>query len=97
MGAGYRLGLLTAALNPKLGVFFVTMLPQFIPSHAPIVTYTLALIALHALVAVLWYFALAAIAQRGQDWLRRTKVQQWVSRSTAAVFGLFGIRTAFLD
>jgi threonine/homoserine/homoserine lactone efflux protein len=95
--AGYRLGLLTAALNPKLGVFFVTMLPQFIPTRAPIVTYTVALIALHAMCAITWYLVLAAIAQRGQVWLGRSRVQRWINRSTAAVFGAFGIRTAFLD
>jgi threonine/homoserine/homoserine lactone efflux protein len=94
LAAGYRLGLLTAALNPKLGVFFVTMLPPFIPPHAPIVAYTMALIALHALCAIGWYFALAAIAQRGQAWLRRNRVQRWINRSTAAVFTTFGIRTA---
>jgi threonine/homoserine/homoserine lactone efflux protein len=97
LAAGYRLGLLTAALNPKLGVFFVTMLPQFIPARAPIVEYTVALIALQALCAITWYFVLAAIAQRGQVWLRRSRVQRWVNRSTVALFGAFSVRTAFLD
>jgi threonine/homoserine/homoserine lactone efflux protein len=97
MAAGYRLGLLTAALNPKLGVFFVTMLPQFIPRQAPVVPYTVALIALQAVCAITWYFVLAAIAQRGQVWLRRNRVQRWINRSTAAVFTAFGIRTAILD
>jgi threonine/homoserine/homoserine lactone efflux protein len=95
--AGYRLGLLTATLNPKLGVFFVTMLPQFIPAHAPVVAYTLALIALHATCAIAWYLVLASIARGGQRWLRRERVQRWIAWSTAAVFTTFGIRTAFLD
>jgi threonine/homoserine/homoserine lactone efflux protein len=97
LGAGYRLGLLTATLNPKLGVFFVTMLPQFIPDHASIVQYTIALIALHACCAIAWYFVMAAVADRGQGWLRRSRVQRWVNRSTAAVFGAFGIRTAIME
>jgi threonine/homoserine/homoserine lactone efflux protein len=95
--AGYRLGLLTATLNPKLGVFFVTILPQFIPRHAPVVTYTLALIALQAVFAIAWYVLLAMVAGRGQRWLRRNRVQRWINGSTAAVFTTFGIRTAFLD
>jgi threonine/homoserine/homoserine lactone efflux protein len=95
--AGYRLGLLTATLNPKLGVFFVTILPQFIPRHAPVVTYTLALIALQAVCAIAWYVLLAMVARRGQRWLRRNRVQRWINGSTAAVFTTFGIRTAFLD
>jgi threonine/homoserine/homoserine lactone efflux protein len=95
--AGYRLGLLTATLNPKLGVFFVTILPQFIPPHAPVVTYTLALIALQAVCAIAWYVLLAMVARRGQRWLRRNRVQRWINGSTAAVFTTFGIRTAFLD
>jgi threonine/homoserine/homoserine lactone efflux protein len=95
--AGYRLGLLTATLNPKLGVFFVTILPQFIPRHAPVVTYTLALIALQAVCAIAWYVLLAMVARRGRRWLRRNRVQRWINGSTAAVFTTFGIRTAFLD
>jgi len=94
---GYRLGLLTAALNPKLGVFFVTMLPQFIPAGAPVVAYTTSLIALHAVCATAWYFLLAKIAQRGQQWLSRNRIQRWINRSTAAVFAAFGIRTALFD
>jgi len=35
--------------------------------------------------------------RRGQVWLRRNRVQRWINWSTAAVFGAFGIRTAFLD
>jgi threonine/homoserine/homoserine lactone efflux protein len=95
--AGYRLGLLTATLNPKLGVFFVTILPQFIPARAPIVSYTVALIALQAMCAIAWYVVLATVARGGQRWLRRNRVQRWINWSTAAVFTTFGIRTAFLD
>jgi threonine/homoserine/homoserine lactone efflux protein len=94
---GYRLGLLTASLNPKLGVFFITMLPQFIPPHAPVVPYTLALIALQALCAISYYVVLSMVAQRGQRWLSRNRVQRWVNRSTAAVFATFGIRMALFD
>lgn len=94
---GFRLGLLTAALNPKLGVFFVTMLPQFIPASAPVVTYTLALVALHAACAVGWFFLLARLAEQGQQWLSRNRVQRWITRSTAAAFTAFGLRTAFFD
>lgn len=60
-------------------------------------TYTLALIALHAMCAIAWYVVLAAIARGGQRWLRGNRVQRWITWSTAAVFATFGFRTAFLD
>lgn len=95
--AGYRAGLLTATLNPKLGVFFVTMLPQFIPTGAPVAAYTVSMVALQAVCSVAWYFLVARLAQQGQGWLRRDSVQRWLSRCTALVFTVFGLRTAFLD
>jgi threonine/homoserine/homoserine lactone efflux protein len=73
------------------------MLPQFIPSGAPVALYTVALIGLQAVCAILWYLTVALIARRGQRWLRKERVQRWVSRTTATVFTVFGIRTALLD
>jgi threonine/homoserine/homoserine lactone efflux protein len=62
LGWGYRRALLTCALNPKLGVFFVVFLPQFIPAGANVAQTSLALATLQAGEAVLWYLLLGQLA-----------------------------------
>ena len=39
---GLRAGLISNILNPKMGLFFLAVMPQFIPSHAPVLPYALA-------------------------------------------------------
>ncbi len=91
-GWGFRRALLTCALNPKLGVFFVVVLPQFIPAGAPVGPTSLALACLHAGEAFLWYLLLGALAGRAGQVLARPTVRLWMDRVTAAVFLGFGAR-----
>jgi threonine/homoserine/homoserine lactone efflux protein len=94
IGWGYRRALLTCVLNPKLGVFFVVFLPQFIPAGASVGLTALALAALQAGEAVLWYLFIGNLALRFQKLLARPKVQAWLDRITALVFVGFGLRLA---
>lgn len=94
LGWGYRRALLTCALNPKLGVFFVVVLPQFIPSGAPVASTSVALAALQALEAVLWYFLLSRLAGRMDRVLAKHRVRAWLDRFTAAVLIAFAVRLA---
>ncbi len=91
-GWGYRRALLTCALNPKLGVFSVVVLPQFIPTGAAMGPTSMALAALHAGEAVLWYLLLGALAGTASHVPARRRVRVWLDRVTAAVFLGFGLR-----
>ncbi len=51
-------GMLGNVLNPKMGVFYVSFLPQFIPAgHSPI-TWTFLLVTIHVLIGTLWSLTL---------------------------------------
>jgi len=89
---GYRRALLTCVLNPKLGVFFVVFLPQFIPAGAPVAQVSFALAALQAAEAVLWYLLLGRLAHAARRTLARPRVRRWLDRLTAVVFLGFGLR-----
>ena len=93
-GWGYRRALFTCALNPKLGVFFVVVLPQFVPAGAAVGPTSMALAALHAAEAVLWYLLLGGLAGAASHVLARRRVRVWLDRVTAAVFLGFGVRLA---
>src|SRR5215469_5281090 len=47
----FRAGLVSNLLNPKVGLFFLTVMPQLIPRHANLTSYALAFAATDALIA----------------------------------------------
>src|SRR3954469_18617960 len=58
--AWLRRGFLTNMLNPKVGVFYVSFLPQFIPADANVAALTLVLAAIHATLGLAWFLLLIA-------------------------------------
>ena len=59
-GQAFWRGLLTNLLNPKVGVFYVTFLPQFVPLGADVAGYSLFLACLHVLLTLAWFAVLIA-------------------------------------
>ncbi|MFY0476590.1 LysE family translocator [Achromobacter marplatensis] len=87
-------GCLTNALNPKVGIFYITFLPQFIPAGANVLTFSLLLAAVHALLGVLWFTLLVAATRPLAKWLSRPTVMRGLDRMTGAVFIAFGLKLA---
>src|SRR5262249_1251514 len=54
-GSAFVRGALTNLLNPKVGIFYVSFLPQFIPNNVPVAAYTVLLGAIHALLGLIWF------------------------------------------
>jgi threonine/homoserine/homoserine lactone efflux protein len=90
----YRRGLLTNVLNPKVGVFYVTFLPQFIPRHSSVLVCSLLFAAVHALEGVGWLTAVSFLSDRLGHLMRRRRVRRWLDRLTAAVFVALAARLA---
>lgn len=92
-------GALINILNPKLSLFFLAFLPQFVSLDTPNAT---TMLVLHAaafmaitLVTFVGYGACAALAR---DYvISRPDVLKWLRRSFAGTFGLLGLRLAFSD
>jgi threonine/homoserine/homoserine lactone efflux protein len=89
-----RRGLLTNVLNPKVGVFYVTFLPQFVPSGASIAVYIFLLAAIHVLLALLWFGVLIMATVPLSNALRKPKVVKWLDRLTGSIFIGFGLKLA---
>ena len=87
-------GLLTNLLNPKVGVFYVSFLPQFIPAGSSVPAMTVLLAAIHVALGLIWFAALIlATAPLGQA-LKRPKVIRALDRVTGGVFILFAGKLA---
>ncbi|GGP76678.1 LysE family translocator [Streptomyces abikoensis] len=92
--AGWRQGLVTNLLNPKMGVFYVAVLPQFIPATAPHLLMGLALTSVHAVLGVLWATVLVGFARALRDWLRKPAARRVMDRVTGTAIVGFGVKLA---
>jgi threonine/homoserine/homoserine lactone efflux protein len=87
-------GLLSAALNPKLAVFFLTFLPQFVDPHDLPEVSMLAHGAAFALMAAAWLTIWVLTLDRLAGVFRRSVVRAWMERATGAVLVGMGVRLA---
>ncbi len=92
-------GTLLNVLNPKLSLFFLAFLPQFVDATDPNGTSTMAMLAV-------FFMALTFVVFVGYGWcaslardyvISRPVIMQWLKRSFAAAFGLLGLRLAFAE
>ncbi|MDT0344118.1 LysE family translocator [Streptomyces litchfieldiae] len=95
--AGWRQGLVTNLLNPKVGVFYVAVLPQFIPAGAPHFTTGVLLACVHMLLGLIWSTALIGLARALRGWLRRPAARRLLDRITGTVIVGLGLRLATSD
>jgi threonine/homoserine/homoserine lactone efflux protein len=94
VGTGYLAGLVTNLLNPKVGVFFVTFLPGFIPHGYPVGLTSLLFGAIFLLLCVGYFTVLLASAARLMQWMRTPRVRRRLDAVTGAVLIGFGVRLA---
>lgn len=88
-------GLLTNLLNPKVGVFYVTFLPQFVPAGGSVGWYSLLFTLIHVAEGMLWLTLLTLAIQPIRVWLERPAVQRGLDRTTGAVLIGSGLAIAF--
>jgi threonine/homoserine/homoserine lactone efflux protein len=91
---GWRRGLMTNVLNPKIGVFYVALLPPFIPAGVPTLPFGLLLTSVHVGMGVIWSAVLVGLARRLRRVLRRPAVRRSLDRITGTVITGFGLRLA---
>jgi threonine/homoserine/homoserine lactone efflux protein len=85
-------GLMTNLLNPKVGVFYVSFLPQFIPADVPVVAFSVALAAIHAAMGLVWFGAITMATRPFSRLLRRASVTRSIDGLTGTVLIAFGAR-----
>lgn len=89
-----RQGLLTNLLNPKVGVFYITFLPQFVPAGANVALFSFLLATIHVILGLAWFAALIAATIPMGRILRRPRVVKLMDRVTGGVFVAFGAKLA---
>jgi threonine/homoserine/homoserine lactone efflux protein len=93
-GSPFRQGLLCNLLNPKAGVFFTALLPQFVSPQDPALLVSLLMTAIAAAASLAWLSVYAALVPRAGDVLRRPPVRRALDRLTGVVLIGLGVRLA---
>jgi threonine/homoserine/homoserine lactone efflux protein len=95
--AAFLQGILSNLLNPKVALFFLAFLPQFVDAHSPARTRAfLVLGATFVTTGLLWCLVLAAGAARLQRFFRRNpSVRALIDRAVGALFLGLGVRLAW--
>jgi len=92
-------GALTNVLNPKVALFFLAFLPQFVSAesaHKTLAFLTLGLIFICG--GTLWCFGVAAFAARAAGRIRQSAgAMAWINRLLGGLFVYLGIRVAMLE
>jgi RhtB (resistance to homoserine/threonine) family protein len=88
----FRDGLVTNLLNPKIGVFYATLLPQFIRPGQPVLATSVLLAGIHAAMGLVWLGLVSTVADRAAATLRREVWRRRMERVTGVVLLGFGVK-----
>ena len=92
--AVFRQGFLSALTNPKLGVWFVTFLPQFVLPGQSVFSRLLELGIVFAVIGWTWMNVYGLFVTRLREIITAPRVRQWMDRVTGVVLLGFGARLA---
>lgn len=82
-------------LNPKVGIFYISFLPQFIPQSSSPVIWTMGLVMIHVVIGFIWSIFLITAMQSISKFLKQPKFIQYMDRITGSIFILFALKLAF--
>lgn len=92
--ACFSRGLLGNLLNPKVGIFYVSFLPQFIPAGASVALWCSLMALAHMLLGLIWNAVLIGGSHYFAGHLRKPRVLKVMDRLTGCVFIGFAAKLA---
>lgn len=88
-------GFLTNLLNPKVALFYLALLPQFVGSESGALPRSLFLASIHIGMGVFWLGGLSLTVNASRRWVRRGGVRRWTERVSGLLLVALGVRLAF--
>lgn len=95
LSSPYKQGLLSNALNPKVAIFFLTFLPQFINPKTNAMNQLFIMGFVYTLFAITWFLVYVYFVNYFRKWLLTPKTKKIMERMTGAVLIGFGLNLIF--
>ncbi|UGB30363.1 LysE family translocator [Metabacillus sp. B2-18] len=92
--SAFKQGLISNVLNPKVAMFFLTFLPQFIQTGENATQQLIIMGVIYTLLSISWFFIYVFFINYLREWLLSPKVQIIMDRATGLVLIGFGLKLA---
>ncbi|WP_210607893.1 LysE family translocator [Priestia flexa] len=93
--SAFKQGLLSNVLNPKVAMFFLTFLPQFVTPGSSSIQQLLVMGVIYTFLSISWFFVYVFFINYLRSWLLSAKVQRAMDKATGLVLIGFGVKLAF--
>ena len=90
----FKEGMLTNILNPKVAVFYLAFLPQFVNPSDPVILKTLMLAGIHVILGVVWLSAISFFLGQAREFLVNSRFIKILESTSGAILVLLGVRLA---
>ncbi|MEQ2528262.1 LysE family translocator [Robertmurraya yapensis] len=92
--SAFKQGLLSNVLNPKVAVFFITFLPQFVSTDTNTTLQLILMGTTYTLLSIAWFIVYVLFINILREWLMSPKVQGILDKATGIVLIGFGLKLA---
>lgn len=90
----YLKGMTGNLLNPKIGIFYVSLPAQVLPEGQSLAIWTFGLAIVHVIIAFPWALIIIHAIQSLSRYLQRPSFLRWMDRVTGSLFVLFALKLA---
>jgi RhtB (resistance to homoserine/threonine) family protein len=92
--SAFKQGLLSNVLNPKVAMFFLTFLPQFVKSGADATQQLVMMGVIYTVLSITWFFVYVFFINYLRAWLMSPKVQGIMNKVKGLILIGFGLKLA---
>jgi len=93
-GQSFVEGLVSNLLNPKVAMFYLALLPQFIDAGEWAFGKSMLLAGIHWVEGMVWLSTVALLVARMRAWITKPRVRRSIEAATGAILVGFGVRLA---
>ncbi len=90
-------GFVNNILNPKVVVFYLAFLPQFIKPTDPVVAKSILLAGIHYILGLIWLVSLSFFIDQARRFIIKSSVRRWLDGLCGAILVGLGLRLVFED